>query len=323
MAAFLLFLQLIFILGSGINRFRTSIDPSVGGQEENNNSPSGGELQREENTLIPPGRSPTELSGVTSVPAGTAEAPMLGNFGTSCNIDDDSSSNITIDDNSISNTGNNYEQATPPLGEEPDLATAMDSTESEPATTELVIGTWNIQSGRNTRLETALRALGKVGVDLCFLTETKLTEGIYTRFSSDYRVLATNAISHHQGGIALVYRDSPYWQVESSVFHGPNVMSAMIVSGNSRYGIVGAYIPPTDTTTSIHIAAALGRFSRRRKVILVGDLNLNLNSIESARDMEIAKVLADAGLLDMHHHFKLIGRFGKGNRFGITNARGK
>jgi len=76
-----------------------------------------------------------------------------------------------------------------------------------------VIGTWNIQSGRNCRLETALRALGVVGVDLAFVTETKLMDGIYTRFSSDYHVLATNAVSHTQGEVALVYRDSPFWQV--------------------------------------------------------------------------------------------------------------
>ena len=80
----------------------------------------------------------------------------------------------------------------------------MEPAESEPTNKELVIGTWNIQSGRSTRLETTLWALGKVGVDLCFLTETKLMGGIYTQFSSEYRVLATNAISHHQGGIALV-----------------------------------------------------------------------------------------------------------------------
>ena len=87
-------------------------------------------------------------------------------------------------------------------------------------------------------------------------------------------------------------------------------MSAMIVSGNSRYGIVGAYVLPTDTTTLIHIAAALDRFSHQ-KVILVGDLNLNLDSIESDQDVEIANVLADSGLLDMHHHFKLRRNFNR------------
>ena len=130
-------------------------------------------------------------------------------------------------------------------------------------------------------METALQALSIVGVDLCFLTETKLTNGIHTQFSLGYRVLATNAMSHHQGGVALVYKESPYWQVESSVLHGPNVISAVIASGNSRFGIVGAYIPPADTTTSTHITTALARFPPRRKVILVGDLNLDLDSCES------------------------------------------
>ena len=48
-------------------------------------------------------------------------------------------------------------------------------------------------------------------------------------------------------------------------------------------------------------------------MILVGDLNLNLDSIELARDMEIANVLADSGLLDMHHHFKLRRNFKRQN----------
>jgi len=42
------------------------------------------------------------------------------------------------------------------------------------------IGTWNIQSGRNGRLETALRALKMMGLDLALLTEVKLTDGIHT-----------------------------------------------------------------------------------------------------------------------------------------------
>ena len=217
------------------------------------------------------------------------------------NINDCSSSgDITDDDSIISNT-----EQTVPMGQ--DLPTTVKPTESEPSNKELVIGTWNILSGRNTRLETALRALSKVGVDICFLTETKLTDGIYTRFSSGYRVLATNAVSHHQGGIALVYRESPYFQVESSQRHGPNVMSAVIVSGNSRYGVVGAYIPPADSTTTAHIASALARFPSR-KVILVGDLNLNLDSLETDRDVEIADCLATSGLIDMHRHFKLEGK---------------
>ena len=68
------------------------------------------------------------------------------------------------------------------------MPTTVDPAESKPAKKELVIGIWNIQSDRNARFETALQALGIVGVDLCFLTETKVPDGIYTRFSLDYCV---------------------------------------------------------------------------------------------------------------------------------------
>ena len=95
----------------------------------------------------------------------------------------------------------------------------------------------------------------------------------------------------------------------------------MVVSKNSRYGIVGAYVPPNDTTTLIQIAAALDRFSRRRKVVLVGDLNLNLDSVESDWNMEIAKVLADVRLLNMHHHFKSNADI-ESYQLGIKNASG-
>ena len=57
----------------------------------------------------------------------------------------------------------------------------------------------------------------------------------------------------------------------------------------------------------MHITTALARFPRW-KVILVGDLNLDLDSIESERDMQIADILATSGLLDMHRHFKSAGR---------------
>ena len=76
--------------------------------------------------------------------------------------------------------------------------------------------------------------------------------------------------------------------------HGFNVISAVIVSGNSQYEIVGAYVPPSDTTILVHIAAALGRFPNQ-KVILVGGLNLDLNSIETESDIEVADILAAFG----------------------------
>ena len=69
------------------------------------------------------------------------------------------------------------------------------------------IATYNIRSGRNGRLETALRAMEQMKVDLGILTEAKLTDGIYTRCSHGYNVVATKAWVHWQGGVALFYKN--------------------------------------------------------------------------------------------------------------------
>jgi len=166
------------------------------------------------------------------------------------------------------------------------------------------IATFNITSGRNSRLPQALRALEMLQVDLCFLTEAKLTDGIYTRFSSGYHVTATSAESHRQGGIALAYRDSDYWQVESIQRHGPNVMSCILVTGNRCHPLVGAYIPPADVSTIEFVERALNRFSQGPAPILLGDLNVNLREPTGARETQIAAMVASYSLQDMIPHFK-------------------
>lgn len=83
---------------------------------------------------------------------------------------------------------------------------------NNPERTKIRIGTYNIQSGRDGRLELALRAMQQMNVDLGFLTtETKLPEAICTTYSSGYHVDATEATNPQSGGgIALFYRTSPY-----------------------------------------------------------------------------------------------------------------
>ena len=74
----------------------------------------------------------------------------------------------------------------------------------------------------------------QMNVDIGILTEAKLTGGIYTRYSSGYNVVATSARVHNQGGVALFYKNSPDWQVESVRQHGPNVISFQLVAASQR-----------------------------------------------------------------------------------------
>ena len=62
------------------------------------------------------------------------------------------------------------------------------------------LASWNIRNGRNGGLESAARALDSLGADIAFLQETKVTGGIYTRHSSGYKIVASDAPSKQKGG---------------------------------------------------------------------------------------------------------------------------
>jgi hypothetical protein len=62
------------------------------------------------------------------------------------------------------------------------------------------IATYNIRDGRNSNLEAALRACEKMRIDVCVLTETKLSTDRYTRSAYGYTVFATTTTHVNQGG---------------------------------------------------------------------------------------------------------------------------
>ena len=92
-------------------------------------------------------------------------------------------------------------------------------------------GTYNIRNGRKGGLEAALRGMSQANMDLGILQETKITNGIYTRGSAGYKVIATDAPSRHRGGVALFYRPTPRFAVEAVEKCGPNVMAWQVMTG--------------------------------------------------------------------------------------------
>ena len=108
----------------------------------------------------------------------------------------------------------------------------------------VVLASFNIQSGHNGGLESALRAMDNLGVELGFLVETKLTAGIYTRFSSGYSVLTSEAPSAWQGGIALFWRDNNLYKIKETQIWGSNVISLHLIVGSTRFLLWGATSHP-------------------------------------------------------------------------------
>ena len=168
----------------------------------------------------------------------------------------------------------------------------------------IAVASYNIRSGRSGGLESALRAMEAMGVDLGVFLETKLTGGIYTRFSSGYSVVASDAASAHQGGITLFWRPNKSYEVEDWRVRSPNVLSFVIVTGGTRFYAVGCYIPPNDLSTLATIEQAWNECPSGHTPILLGDLNVNLRAPRDDRDEQIAKAVEDVmGLSDLSKHF--------------------
>jgi hypothetical protein len=98
--------------------------------------------------------------------------------------------------------------------------------------------------------------MDQMKVDIGFLLETKLTGGIYTRYSSGYSVLASSATSVRQGGIALLWRGNNSYEVKETQIWGVNVISLQLKMDNAQFFIMRYYIPPSDLQTLTDVEQA-------------------------------------------------------------------
>jgi hypothetical protein len=168
----------------------------------------------------------------------------------------------------------------------------------------IAVASWNIRNGRSGGFESALQAMEAMGIDIGILLETKVTGGIYTCFSSGYSVVASNAASGHQGGIALFWRPNKSYVVEDWCVRGPNVLSFVIVTGGQRFYARGYYIPLNDLSTLTTINQAWNGCPLGHTPILLGNPKVNLHAPWDDRDKQIAKAVEDVmGLCNLFTHF--------------------
>ena len=123
----------------------------------------------------------------------------------------------------------------------------------------IAVAQWNIRNGCNGGLESALRAIEAMDIDLGILTETKVIDGIYTQNLSGYSDVAFDAPSTHQGGIAVFWRANKMYKVKDWRICGPNVLSFAIVTGSHSFYVLGCYIPPTNLSTLPQVKQALNK----------------------------------------------------------------
>ena len=88
----------------------------------------------------------------------------------------------------------------------------------------------------------------------------------------------------------MVTRERPVrWGIESTLYHGQNVVSCDIVAGLIRSPLVGEYLPPSTLEHLPDLEEAMKRF---RDPIVLGDFNMDIDKSRSSRSQRMPYLLA-------------------------------
>ena len=94
-------------------------------------------------------------------------------------------------------------------------------------------------------------------MDLGIFQYTMLTGRVYTCGSAGYSVVAKDSLSQHRGGVAVFYRPSLPYAVESIQQFRPNIVVFSLVTGERQWYIIGCYLTPDKTSTMDSVAVVL------------------------------------------------------------------
>jgi exonuclease III len=100
--------------------------------------------------------------------------------------------------------------------------------------------------------------------------------------------------------------ESNQFTIEGTKTFGPNVFRMVLVSGKKQWTIIVVYIPLSETNLeTLDYIQTTVQHNRNNKIILLGDLNVNLQKLTNAntRQEETAALLASVGLEDLQLHF--------------------
>ncbi len=144
-----------------------------------------------------------------------------------------------------------------------------------------------------------------MGVGLAVLMETKLTDDRYTRLALGFKILASKATSHNQGGIALLWKENHSgYEVESAQIATPNLLTFQLITGDERFYYMGIYIPPTDTMGVEDLWAAWEACPEGCIPLILGDLNTNFSNPQNEQEEIICDLLNNINLVDTSRRFK-------------------
>ena len=150
------------------------------------------------------------------------------------------------------------------------------------------------------------------GFELMILMATKFNRQAYLHNRLGYNMVCSPEITTEsggaQGGVGLVIWDqSKGWSVESTRFHGTNVVSCKVVSGRKWTPLIGMYFYPSTLEHLLHLEEALTRFCDHNPIVL-GYLKAEIGQAQNPRSQQVANLLMEFVLVDISHHFRQLWR---------------
>jgi hypothetical protein len=125
--------------------------------------------------------------------------------------------------------------------------------------------------------------------------------------ASGYTIMCSKAVSGHQGGVALAWKeDDPKIEVESVLFNnGPNIVTFQVTTGDDRFYVIGTYAPPDCRNGVDNLRRAWEACPQGCRPIVLGDLNINFWYPRDEREEIIVDLLDEINLIDSLRSFRL------------------
>ena len=96
--------------------------------------------------------------------------------------------------------------------------------------------------------------------------------------------------------------------VESTHFHGPNMVICEVVADGKRTPLIGSYLTPSTLDHLPDLEEALARF-RYQDPIVLGDLNANIGQYQKPRNQHVTDLLIEYGPVELITQFRKRLRF--------------
>ncbi len=118
-------------------------------------------------------------------------------------------------------------------------------------------------------------------------------------------MISSKAASPHQGGVALLWREleDQGFLVEAMHITSPNILTFQLIMGEDQFFVIGAYIPPADTTGVDALRAAWAKCPPNCKPLLLGDLNFDFRAPRTEREEIIADFTNEINLVNVSRKY--------------------